>query len=65
MNKQYSAKFKLETVKRIEITGESVSKAVEELGIKSTTMQGWVKNISSHLIHHSLEVVILVQRIKN
>ncbi|SNV87778.1 transposase IS3/IS911 family protein [Clostridium cochlearium] len=43
MNKQYSAEFKLEAVKRIERTGESVSKVAEELGVKPTTMQGWVK----------------------
>jgi transposase len=43
MNKQYSAEFKLEAVKRIERTGESVSKVAEELGVKPTTMQGWLK----------------------
>jgi transposase len=43
MNQQYSAEFKLEAVKRIERTGESVNKVAAELGVKPTTMQGWVK----------------------
>lgn len=43
MNKQYSTEFKLEAVKRIERTGEPVSKVAAELGVKPTTMQGWVK----------------------
>lgn len=30
MNKQYSAEFKLEAVKRIERTGEAVTKVAEE-----------------------------------
>lgn len=42
MNKQYSTEFKLEAVKRIERTGEAVTKVAEELGVKPTTMQGWV-----------------------
>lgn len=44
MNKQYSAEFKLETVKRIEKTGESVSKVASDLGVKPTTLHGWIKN---------------------
>lgn len=43
MNKQYSSEFKLEAVKRIERTGESVTKVAAELGVKPTTMQGWLK----------------------
>jgi transposase len=43
MNKQYSSEFKLEAVKRIERTNESVSKVAEDLGVKPTTLQGWVK----------------------
>lgn len=43
MNKQYSTEFKLEAIKRIERTGETVSKVAAELGVKLTTMQGWVK----------------------
>lgn len=42
MNKQYSTEFKLEAVKRIERTGEAVTKVAEELGVKPSTMQGWV-----------------------
>ena len=42
MNKQYSTEFKTEAVKRIERTGEAISKVAEELGVKPTTMQGWV-----------------------
>lgn len=33
MNKQYSVKFKLEAVKGIERTGETVTKVAEELGV--------------------------------
>ncbi|MBU3228915.1 transposase [Clostridium algidicarnis] len=43
MNKSYSAEFKMESVKRVEKTGEPMSKVVADLGVKSTTtMQGWV-----------------------
>lgn len=43
MNNQYSAEFKLEAVKRIERTKESVTKVASDLGVKPTTLQGWVK----------------------
>lgn len=43
MNNHYSAEFKLEVVKRIERTKEPVSKVAADLGIKPTTLQGWVK----------------------
>jgi transposase len=42
MNKQYSVEFKLEAVKRIERTGEPVKRVAQELGVKPSTMQGWV-----------------------
>lgn len=42
MNKSYSAEFKIEAVKRLEKTGESMSKVATDLGVKPTTMQGWV-----------------------
>ena len=42
MNKQYSAEFKLEAIKRLEKSGEPLTKVAEELGVKPTTMQGWV-----------------------
>ncbi len=42
MNQQYSAKFKLEAVKRIERTGEAVTAVAKELGVKATKLQGWV-----------------------
>lgn len=44
VNKQYSAEFKLEAVKRVEKTGEAVTKVASDLGIKSTTLHGWLKN---------------------
>jgi len=44
VNKQYSAEFKLETVKRIERSGESVSKVASDLNIKPSTLHGWVNN---------------------
>lgn len=43
MNKQYSAEFKIEAVKRIERTKESVTKLAADLGVNPTTLQGWVK----------------------
>jgi transposase len=42
MNKSYSPEFKIEAVKRLEKTGESMSKVATDLGVKPTTMQGWV-----------------------
>lgn len=39
---QYSAEFKIEAVKRLERTGEPVTKVARELGIKPTTLHGWV-----------------------
>jgi transposase len=42
MNKQYSAEFKIEAVKRVEKTGETITKVASDLGVKPTTMQGWV-----------------------
>lgn len=42
MAKQYSAEYKLEAVKRFEKSGKALKSVAEELGIKPTTMQGWV-----------------------
>lgn len=42
MGKQYSAEFKLEAVKRYEASGKTLTSVAEELGVKPTTMQGWV-----------------------
>jgi transposase-like protein len=42
MNKQDSAEFKLEAVKRLEKSGEILTKVAANLGVKPTTMQGWV-----------------------
>ncbi|MBU5591327.1 transposase [Clostridium sp. MSJ-4] len=39
----------VQAVKRIEKTGEPVSKVASELGIKATTMQGWVKKYKQSL----------------
>ncbi|WP_143318271.1 transposase [Clostridium sp. HBUAS56017] len=49
MKKQYSAEFKIKTVKRLEKTGEPLNKIAKELGISPPTMHGWVKNIKNHL----------------
>ncbi len=43
MKKQYSAEFKIEAVKRLEKSGEHLSKVAKELGVAPTTMNGWVK----------------------
>jgi len=42
MNKSYSKEFKLEAVKRLEKSGEPMSKVAADLGVKPSTMQGWV-----------------------
>lgn len=42
MAKQYSAEFKLEAVRRYETSGKTMVAIAEELGVKPTTMQGWV-----------------------
>jgi transposase len=42
MNNQYSAEFKLEAVKRYEQSGKPLTVVAQELGVKPTTMQGWV-----------------------
>lgn len=43
MKKQYSAEFKIEAIKRLEKSGESLNKIATELGVRPTTMHGWVK----------------------
>lgn len=42
MNNQYSVEFKLEAVKRYEQSGKPLTVIAQELGVKPTTMQGWV-----------------------
>jgi transposase len=42
MNNQYSAEFKHEAVKRYEQSGKPLTVVAQELGVKPTTMQGWV-----------------------
>ena len=42
MNKQYSTEFKIDAVKRLEKSGEPMTKVAADLGVKPTTMQGWV-----------------------
>lgn len=42
LNNHYSAEFKMDAVKRIERTGEPITKVAADLGVKATTMQGWV-----------------------
>lgn len=44
LNKQYSAEFKLEAVKRVERTGEAVARVAADLDVKPTTLHGWIKN---------------------
>lgn len=40
---QYDAEFKIEAIRRLERTGESVAKVAADLGVKENTMHGWVK----------------------
>lgn len=42
MAKQYSAEFKLEAVRRYENSEKPLTTIAYELGVKPTTMQGWV-----------------------
>jgi len=42
MGKQYSAEFKFEAIKRLEKSGLSLATVAEELGVRPTTMQGWL-----------------------
>lgn len=39
---QYSAEFKIEAAKRVEQSDKPLTKVAEELGVKPTTLQGWV-----------------------
>ncbi len=39
---QYSADFKIEATKRVLKLGESLTKVAAELGVKPTTLSGWV-----------------------
>jgi transposase len=43
MAKQYSAEFKMEAVRRIERTRETVSKVAADLGVNENTLHGWIK----------------------
>ena len=43
MAKQYSAEFKMEAMRRIERTGEPISKVAADLGVNENTMHGWIK----------------------
>ena len=43
MAKYYSAEFKLEAVKRVQKTGETVAKIATELGVNENTLHGWIK----------------------
>lgn len=42
LNKQYSAEFKLEAIKRLQTSGQPLTQVAKELGVKPTTMQGWL-----------------------
>jgi transposase len=43
MAKQYNAEFKMEAVRRIERTRETVSKVAADLGVNENTLHGWIK----------------------
>lgn len=40
---QYDAEFKMEAIRRLERTGEPIAKVAADLGVKESTMHGWVK----------------------
>lgn len=41
--KKYSAEYKMEAIRRLEQTGESVAKVAADLGVNENTMHGWIK----------------------
>ena len=43
MAKQYSAEFKMEARKRVEASEGSAASVAKELGIKTSTLHGWLK----------------------
>ena len=43
MGKYFAGDFKLEAVKRVERTGETVAKVAGELGINVNTLHGWIQ----------------------
>ena len=43
MAKHYDPEFKIEAIRRLERTGESVAKVASDLGVNKNTMHGWVK----------------------
>lgn len=43
MSKYYSAEFKLEAVKRVQKTGETVARVAAELGVNENSLHGWIK----------------------
>lgn len=43
MAKQYSSEFKMEAIKRVETSNDSISSVAKELGIKTNTLHGWLK----------------------
>lgn len=43
MKTQYSKEFKIKAVKRVKRTGEAINKVAADLGVKSSTMHGWIK----------------------
>ena len=48
MGKYYAPDFKLEAVKRVQRTGEPVSKVAEDLGINPNTLSGWIKRVRDY-----------------
>jgi transposase len=44
MAEHYSSEYKMEVVKRIINTGETVTGVAQELGINKYTVQGWVRS---------------------
>ncbi len=43
MGKFFTGDFKMEAVKRVERTGETVAKVAAELGINVNTLHGWLQ----------------------
>jgi len=42
MGQQFSNEFKLEAVKRLEKSRESLANVAEELGVRPSTLRGWL-----------------------
>lgn len=46
-NKKYSHEYKLEAVRMVDSSDRPISKIAEELGVPTTTLEGWIAKFSA------------------